>query len=324
VTGVQTCALPIYRIRDAASTERLADHVRVDGWRPVEAEVKISRVDRVVDMFGGKQLYGDDPTVPLRELIQNAVDFIGQRRELEPDFEGHVTIRLEAAADRPGFHRLSVEDDGIGMSEAALTGPLIDFGAGYMTSRLVREERPGLRGKRRKRIGRYGIGFFSCFMLADDVDVTSRRFDEGLPATRTLKFRRGIATRPLLTTERPPDFRVTASTRVTLLIDEAAKAKLLTMRLSPSEDDVTLSLGRMVGALCPMVDADIDVIEAGASTRVHTRRWWEGDRRAWLERILLVPENPEHSERHRDIAGELDLAAKMLEIGRASCRERVS
>src|SRR4051794_26544916 len=54
----------VNRIRGAESPARLAEHVSVQGWRPVSTEVKVSRVDKVVDMFGGDKLYGHDLSVP--------------------------------------------------------------------------------------------------------------------------------------------------------------------------------------------------------------------------------------------------------------------
>lgn len=282
---LQQMPFAIDRIRDAASPERLAKLVRATGWRPVKAEVRISDVERVVDMFGGKQLYGDHPIVPLRELIQNGVDALQQRRALEQHFEGRLTIRLEGLADRPGFYGLSVEDDGIGMSEAVLTGPLIDFGSEYMASGLMKREYPGLRAKRVKRVGRYGVGFFSVFMIADEVLVTSRRHDAGIDAFRTLKFRKGLRLRPLLTQSTGDRPGSQVSTRVSLIISAATKSRLLSVK-NDTGVDVPLTLAQVVGALCPMVDADIHVVEGPEVDIAHHRKWMNIDRLKWFEQIF--------------------------------------
>jgi hypothetical protein len=77
--------LQVKRIRDANSPERLASHIRTQGWRPVSAELKISNIASVVTLFGGKALYGNDLTVPIRELIQNAGDAVrAQPRQMGP------------------------------------------------------------------------------------------------------------------------------------------------------------------------------------------------------------------------------------------------
>ena len=54
---------------------------------------------------------------------------------------------------------LVVEDNGIGMSEQVLTGPLLDFGMSFWRSTLTMEEFPGLMAAGMHAIGRFGIGF---------------------------------------------------------------------------------------------------------------------------------------------------------------------
>ncbi|EJU10736.1 molecular chaperone of HSP90 family protein [Sphingomonas sp. LH128] len=179
--------LQVNRIRGAETPDRLSALVQVNGWHPVLADVRISRVDRIVELFGGEKLYGHQMWVPVRELIQNAADAIRYRRELEPvtsAYSGRIVARLRDDGSEHVW--IDVEDDGIGMSEAVLTGPLIDFGESYISSSLVKAERPGLLSKGRKRTGKYGIGFFSAFMIADEISVLSRPFDAGVDQSRTL------------------------------------------------------------------------------------------------------------------------------------------
>jgi hypothetical protein len=282
-------ALAIHRIAGAESAERLAEHVTVKGWRPVAARVKISEVDRVVDMFAGKELYGPQMAVPLRELIQNSADAIRFRRELEPQgagYEGAVTVELRLANDGSDDVWLVVEDDGLGMSEAVLTGPLIDFGSSYMSSALVKAERPGLLSKGRQRIGKFGIGFFSAFMLGDEVHVASRPFDKGLDFCRTLCLNKRALARPLLLDQRPDDFSATTSTRVAIRVKSEEHAAFLTLNAG-GQVSHKITIGQLVGTLCPMLDVDVFVVEGGAKTRIHTRRWMDEDRLTWLRRILL-------------------------------------
>ena len=280
----------ISRIRGAESPLRLAREIRVSGWWPVDAEVTINDISKVVGTFGGEQLYGDDYSVPLRELIQNAADAVRLRRDAEPgssSYRGRITIRLKSKAD--GSRILSVEDDGIGMSEAVLTGPLIDFGGSYMSSVIVKQERPGLKSKARKRIGKYGIGFFSVFMLSDEVRIASRPFDAGLDKVRTLRFRRGISDRPLLLNDLPENFDATTSSRISIELSVEKLARLLTWPSQNRDDATMISMAALVGILCPMLDVDVYVDEGSGATRVHHERWFEEDRETWLRRIL-VPE----------------------------------
>ena len=287
----------IARIRDAESPDRLASHVTVKGWRPVAAEVKISRVDTIVEMFGGEKLYGHEMSVPLRELIQNAADAVQLRRDIEPagsDYEGRIIIRMRPVGDDTNDTWLIVDDDGIGMSENVLTGPLIDFGSSYMSTSLVRSERPGLLAKSKRRIGKFGIGFFSCFMLGNQVSVTSRPFDRGLDHGRTLQFRSDAITRPMLIESRPPDFSASLSTRVAVRVSEDRLAEMLTFQhrhffsdKPASNRSNSMTLAQLVGRTCPMLAVDVYVEEGSGSSKIHSRRWMDEDRLSWLNRILL-------------------------------------
>ncbi len=277
----------VNRVEGARSPAALAQHMRVVGWRPVQAEVKITQVDKVVEMFGGAELYGQDLSAALRELIQNAADAIRFRRELEPptaDYNGSIILRMGPCSGQGGDVWLEVEDDGLGMSEAVLTGPLIDFGSSYVSSALVKSERPGLLSKGRKRIGKFGIGFFSSFMLGDEVIVTSRPFDAGFDQIRTLHFRQGIGHRPLLLDDRPSDLGCNTSTRVRLRLTPERCEELLRMPGGFGEK-LPLTLTDLVGMLCPMLDADIYVEVGGMRRMVHSRRWMDEDRLSWLRRI---------------------------------------
>jgi hypothetical protein len=251
-------------------------------------------------MFGGEKLYGRHLTVPLRELIQNAADAIGYRRELEPPgsmYDGNITVRLTKSSDSEDW-LLSVDDDGLGMSQAVLTGPLIDFGSSYMSSALVKAERPGLLSKGRRRIGEFGVGFFSAFMIADHVSVTSKPFDQGLDSCRTLRFQNGIVSRPLLLREVPSGFGASLSSRVTLRITSEKLNELLkTGHALQPDSGVSISIEQLVPLLCPMLDANVYVVSGGTTTLAHERNWMDSDRFAWLSRIA-------HPDRHSDSSYE--------------------
>ena len=113
---------------------------------------------RIVDTLGGSKLYGDDPTVALRELIQNAADAVQARRRYEKRSAdwGRITVDLLSESNKVW---LVVEDNGIGMSEHVLTGPLLDFGTSFWRSSLATEEFPGLMAAGMRAIGRFGMAF---------------------------------------------------------------------------------------------------------------------------------------------------------------------
>ncbi|MDX9796982.1 MAG: hypothetical protein RBT24_09125, partial [Arcobacteraceae bacterium] len=63
--------------------KRLSKLITVKDWQPIDAQIKVTDVAKLVGSLGGEQLYGKNLLVPIREIIQNASDAIRARRILE-------------------------------------------------------------------------------------------------------------------------------------------------------------------------------------------------------------------------------------------------
>ena len=112
----------------------------------------------------------------LRELVANAADAIDRRRFeqlTDPAVALPEGAKISIVPDRPA-RSLSVADDGIGMTRAEMVenlGTIARSGTrafGEKLSEAKPEDRPSL-------IGQFGVGFYSAFMVAERVVVTSRR-----------------------------------------------------------------------------------------------------------------------------------------------------
>lgn len=255
------------RVKGAGSPESLARTVQTKDWRPVDARLQASNVPRIVKNLGGSRLYGDDPTVALRELIQNAADAVQARRRFQrrPENWGLIAVSVERRND--GHWWLSVEDTGIGMSEQVLTGPLLDFGTSFWQSSMAMEEFPGLLSSGMRAIGRFGIGFFSVFMLGELVRVTSRRFDRGIETSRCLEFRDGTGARPILSVASSDTVPMDGGTKVEVRLTKEPwrTGGLLCNNFDPKSP---LSLKRLVAAIAPNLDVEMTVNENSASNSV--------------------------------------------------------
>jgi molecular chaperone HtpG len=122
-----------------------------------------------------------DKDVFLRELISNGADACERLRYeaiAEPGLLGEdPKPRITLLADAEG-RRLTVEDNGIGMSRAELAeslGTIARSGTKAFMDRI--EAAQGKEGA--QLIGQFGIGFYSAFMVAERVDVVSRRAGAG-------------------------------------------------------------------------------------------------------------------------------------------------
>jgi hypothetical protein len=131
-------------VKAAGSPVALRELIGTEGWQPVDTELRVSNVPGLVRLLGGERLYGADPTVPLRELIQNAADAIRARRALSgyPKAGGIVQVSLRQDGQQEWW--LDVHDNGVGMSRNVLTGTLLDFGRSLWRGDGARREFPGL------------------------------------------------------------------------------------------------------------------------------------------------------------------------------------
>lgn len=219
LTDIGTKTFAAQRVAGAGSPTSFSQYVKTKDWRPIDASIRVSDPLKLARTLGGRNLYGFARFVPFRELLQNSADAIRARRQLESRGKnfGKINITIEENSRDSTTCLIHIDDNGIGMSERILTGTLVDFGKSLWSSSIIREEFPGLQASRIKHIGRFGIGFFSVFEIATEVLVSSKKYDAGQDAIRTLHFR-DLISRPLLRHAKPQELPIDASTRVTLLV----------------------------------------------------------------------------------------------------------
>lgn len=251
--------LMVRRVEGAHSPSDLALTIETVGWTPVDSTVRVSDVPKIVAILGGDKLYGDSAAAPIRELIQNGLDAITARRRLQgrPQKWGELCVTLRKRDDD---YWLSFEDNGVGMSPTVLTGPLIDFGNSFWKSSLAIQELPGLAAAGMKSRGKYGIGFFSVFMLGDHVRVITRRYDRDTQSARVLEFRHGLGSRPNLRNDASTEAPMDGGTRVEVKLKaNPFGPEGLLYRKSPRNKDHVEKLGPMIAAIAPACEIAIKV-----------------------------------------------------------------
>ncbi|MFI6102425.1 HSP90 family protein [Lentzea sp. NPDC051213] len=110
----------------------------------------------IIDLLS-HHLYSS-PRVYVRELLQNAVDAITARRELDPSCPAEVTITCGA--------ELKITDSGVGLTEAEVHELLSTLG------RTSKRDELGF--AREGFLGQFGVGMLSCFLVASSVTVITR------------------------------------------------------------------------------------------------------------------------------------------------------
>lgn len=110
-----------------------------------------------------KNLYSSDQ-VFIRELLQNAVDAITARKTEQGEFSPQITIAyLDGEVPQLVF-----TDNGIGLSESEVHQFLTTIGASTKRMSVVNQK---------EFIGQFGIGLLSCFMITNQIIMTTQSVD---------------------------------------------------------------------------------------------------------------------------------------------------
>jgi molecular chaperone HtpG len=160
----------------------------------------------------------------LRELVSNAADACEKLRyeaiaqpQLTADGEGFV---IRVAIDKDA-KTLAVVDNGVGMTRDDLDRALGTI-ASSGTKAFLDKIGPGAEAESGNLIGQFGIGFYSAFMVADSVEVRTRRAGSDEAWRWTSDGKGDYAVAALSLDEAPA-----RGTRVTLHLNEAAAAEFL-------------------------------------------------------------------------------------------------
>ena len=152
------------------------DEVQTKETHGFQTEVRKLLDLMVHSLYSNKEIF-------LRELISNASDAADKLRfeALSDDalYEGDGELKVRVSFD-PDARTVSIRDNGIGMTReeiAANLGTIARSG-----TRQFFESLTGDSAKDTQLIGQFGVGFYSSFIVADRVTVTSRR--AGRPAAQ--------------------------------------------------------------------------------------------------------------------------------------------
>lgn len=225
----------------------------------------------------------------LRELVSNAADAI---EKLRYDALSNEALASKASAplvvitlDKEA-RKLSVLDNGVGMSRQDLVASLGTIASSGTRAFLDDLEKKGDAGERgRAFIGRFGIGFYSAFMVADRIEVATRRADSNEAFLWTSEGKGSFQIEPL------PDALAPAhGTRVTLHLN--------------AESDEFLEPARIESILrehSGAIAVPIDIVEAPGK---EPRRLTDGSA-LWTKPKSEITEQ-EYKDFYQQLAGQFD------------------
>ncbi|WFU04352.1 molecular chaperone HtpG (plasmid) [Rhizobium sp. CB3171] len=162
-----------------------------------------------------------DKDVFLRELISNAADACEKLRYeaiatpalVASDPDSRIVLTLDEEGGR-----VVVEDNGIGMSRDEMIEALGTIARSGTRAFMERIE-ANKQGEGAQLIGQFGVGFYSCFMVADRVDVVSRRAGADHAWLWSSDGKGGYSVSPIDVSEAP-----SRGTRITLHLMDDAKS----------------------------------------------------------------------------------------------------
>jgi len=146
----------------------------------LDFQAEVSQVLNLVirSLYSNKEIF-------LRELVSNASDAAEKLRfealSNEALYEGESGLRIRVLVDKDAG-TLTILDNGIGMSRQEVTETIGSIASSG--TRKFLENLSGDQAKDSQLIGQFGVGFYSAFIVADKVTLTTRRAgmqpDEGV------------------------------------------------------------------------------------------------------------------------------------------------
>jgi hypothetical protein len=272
------------RVANIESTATMVNSIRVRDWIPIDTSIKISDVPDLIRSLGGRALYGKNLSVPLRELLQNAADAIRLKTEVMAGFsigDGRIEARLNRDKVRPF---LQIVDNGVGMTRDIIEDSFLNFGNSGWSTDPAFLDYPRADPKKLNMVGKFGIGFFSTFMLGDRVEVTTRRFDRAFEDTLVLSFSAGVGRRPILRQASHSEQLTSGGTSVKVWI--ANPDELF-------EDWESSSFAEVCEQQFPLSDIPIFTIDQEVSNIIEAIDWRSVSADGLLRRVNAVSQLPE-------------------------------
>jgi molecular chaperone HtpG len=235
----------------------------------------------------------------LRELISNASDAVDKLRFealerpslLEEDTELRIRISVDEEAKT-----ITISDNGVGMSREetiANLGTIAKSGTAEFLSKLS-----GDRKKDAALIGQFGVGFYSAFIVADSVDVLTRRAGE--PEEAATRWRSSGESDFTVAS----DTKATRGTDVTLHLKDDAKDFADGYRLR----NIVRKYSDHIGVAVEMVKQTVDADEKAEKKKDEPVVEWEpvNSAKALWTRPRTEISDDEYKEFYKHVSHDFD------------------
>lgn len=288
------------KVANLESTDSLRSAIPTTGWIPIDTSFSIPDIPELVKKLGGDQLYGDEPFSAVRELVQNGMDATRVRTAVDPNAPPPLIDIQHTDEDSKVF--LTIRDNGVGMSMDEITDNLLSFGgSGWLTNKSVGEYNNNYLDQSNVS-GKFGIGFFSVFMLGKKILLKTRRFDLNPDETYFLEFTNGTNERPLLFKSEYSDRMTSGGTEIKIELNHQELSKS-GIRSGFSEafwkrgEKGLEALLECLSLNFPACDVPIRIQGSGCTNLLDSRKWETESSTELLSRVEGPAYNPEFEEK---------------------------
>ena len=227
---LKNLGINIRRVRSNLDDPEAFSQTRKPKYIPREFTFKTASSE-LLDLLV-KPLYGDKPTIGIRELVQNSVDACLERDDLinkriipstakENDEDVTVTILI-----KEGKNVLIVEDYGVGMNQDVVDNYFLNVGASFRRSDLWKEWHETSGHSTVHRTGRFGIGLLAAFLLGEEISVTTMSIFDSSDKAISFNCRQGSE----LIEIKPCEFHI--GTKIEINLSEEVSKILLSGKIS--------------------------------------------------------------------------------------------
>lgn len=123
--------------------------------------------ESILRLLVGHTLYNDSSVV-VRELVQNSIDAVKLQKEIDRANKRAITDGKITVAWNSKSRILSFTDNGTGMTIQEIENYLLKVGSSKYREDWLKKQFPSFSS-----ISRFGIGILTCFMIADEIDITT-------------------------------------------------------------------------------------------------------------------------------------------------------
>ena len=134
-----------------------------------------------------KQWLYSDKDIFVRELVSNGCDAISKLKRLANSGEAQVEENPEYRVDvitNPKAGTIQFIDNGLGMTGDEVVKYIAQVAFSGATDFVQKYANSEKDGEGSGIIGHFGLGFYSCFMVSDKVEIETKSYIEGEPAVR--------------------------------------------------------------------------------------------------------------------------------------------